>query len=338
MPKKPDAKAAKQVKDIKKIAEDKTFGIKNKNKSKQVQTVVKNLASQTHGGLDKLQDEIYKEKRRKEAIEEERKLMVDVFAKSLPTTVATSDGTEVQICQLYKAGLCQKGKKCKFSHNVAADPMKSDKMDLYTDQRDIIFGNKDTIEHWDTEKLTEVVDFNENKYNAPNRTEKPCKHFIDAVEKKTYGWLWVCPNGFNCIFKHALPPGYQLKSAKREDIVTVKVDDEVVEEIDAAREKLDSKKLTPVTKELFMKWLEKRSVRKQKERDDKIKEELKSLGVKAKKNITGRELFEREKELFQDAEGAVDEYEREEEVPQEEEDGDVQIDTNAFADEEVPDF
>lgn len=40
-----------------------------------------------------------------------------------------------------------------------------------------------------------------------------CKHFLEAVEKKQYGWFWACPNGGkDCQYRHALPPGYVLKS------------------------------------------------------------------------------------------------------------------------------
>lgn len=39
-----------------------------------------------------------------------------------------------------------------------------------------------------------------------------CKFFLDAVEKKQYGWFWACPNGKECHYRHALPPGYILKS------------------------------------------------------------------------------------------------------------------------------
>lgn len=40
-----------------------------------------------------------------------------------------------------------------------------------------------------------------------------CKYFLEAVEKKQYGWFWICPNGGkNCHYRHALPPGYVLKS------------------------------------------------------------------------------------------------------------------------------
>ena len=44
-----------------------------------------------------------------------------------------------------------------------------------------------------------------------------CKYFLEAVEKKQYGWFWVCPNGGkDCHYRHALPPGYILKSQMKE--------------------------------------------------------------------------------------------------------------------------
>lgn len=45
-----------------------------------------------------------------------------------------------------------------------------------------------------------------------NRTEIVCKFFLEAVEKRLYGWFWQCPNGKECKYRHALPPGYVLKS------------------------------------------------------------------------------------------------------------------------------
>ncbi len=39
-----------------------------------------------------------------------------------------------------------------------------------------------------------------------------CKYFLDAVENNKYGWFWQCPNGGNnCMYRHALPPGFVLK-------------------------------------------------------------------------------------------------------------------------------
>jgi hypothetical protein len=50
----------------------------------------------------------------------------------------------------------------------------------------------------------------------PNHSNRPttdiiCKFFLDAVETNKYGWLWSCPNGDTCIYRHALPHGYILK-------------------------------------------------------------------------------------------------------------------------------
>lgn len=39
------------------------------------------------------------------------------------------------LCAYFKAGICEKGKKCKFSHDLELDG-KTAKIDLYTDPRD----------------------------------------------------------------------------------------------------------------------------------------------------------------------------------------------------------
>ena len=45
------------------------------------------------------------------------------------------------------------------------------------------------------------------------QTDIVCKHFLDAIESKKYGWFWECPNGGDkCQYRHALPAGYVLKS------------------------------------------------------------------------------------------------------------------------------
>ena len=42
-----------------------------------------------------------------------------------------------------------------------------------------------------------------------------CKYFIQAIETEKYGWFWECPNGESCHYRHALPPGFVLKSQKK---------------------------------------------------------------------------------------------------------------------------
>jgi hypothetical protein len=47
-----------------------------------------------------------------------------------------------------------------------------------------------------------------------NMFRQICKFFLEAVEINKYGWFWECPNGKSCIYRHALPPGFQLKKVK----------------------------------------------------------------------------------------------------------------------------
>lgn len=42
-----------------------------------------------------------------------------------------------------------------------------------------------------------------------------CKFFIDAIETQKFGWFWECPNGQLCQYRHALPPGFVLRSQKK---------------------------------------------------------------------------------------------------------------------------
>jgi hypothetical protein len=116
------------------------------------------------------------------------------------------------LCQFYKQGHCEKGRKCKFSHDLNVD-RKAAKKDLYTDSREAEDEKKkaDTMEQWDEAKLRSVV---LSKHGNPRTTtDKVCKYFIEAVENQKYGWFWVCPNGGDkCMYKHSLPPGYVLHS------------------------------------------------------------------------------------------------------------------------------
>jgi len=98
------------------------------------------------------------------------------------------------------------------------------KPDLYTDKRDFV------------------------------RTEIICKHFLDAVTKKTFGWGWKCPNGGDqCTYKHCLPPGFVLDEGE-----DVNLDDDydeipIEELIEEERAKLPPGG-TKVTLETFMAW------------------------------------------------------------------------------------
>lgn len=190
-------------------------------------------------------------------------------------------------------GLCQKGKKCKFSHDLSIEKG-SDNIDIYTDQRMQIFdATEDDMSHWDENKLKEVVKTQEGKYKNQKPTEIICKFFLDAVENRRYGWKWLCPNGMSCIYRHCLPPNYVLKR----DMISQKgnEDDIALEErLEEERSKITFEKGTKLNIELFSKWKEEKKRKREEEVEKKRKDEIKKVGGKAGA-LTGRALFEYDK-------------------------------------------
>lgn len=192
------------------------------------------------------------------------------------------------LCAYFKAGVCEKGKKCKYSHDLELEG-KSAKIDIYTDPRD-----RNGKPEW--------------------RTDITCTNFLDAVERNLYGWLWECPNGGDkCVYTHALPPGYVLQRDKK-DLEKARLamdsDDELTieEKIEEERAKLNFDSLTPVTLESFKEWKRLKAERKQKELEEKMKEEAKKAGSKGGSGIlSGRALFKFDPTLFKDDEAAADE-------------------------------
>jgi hypothetical protein len=181
------------------------------------------------------------------------------------------------LCAYFKAGVCEKGKKCKFSHDLGLDG-KAAKIDIYTDPRD-----RNGKPEW--------------------RTDITCKDFIEAVEKGLYGWLWECPNGGEkCVYTHALPPGYILKRDQKDaDKAKLEEDEDEMtleEKIEEERSKLPNEGLTPVTLETFLDWKKRKAERKQKELEDRMKEEAKKAGGKGTNVMSGRALFKYDPTLF----------------------------------------
>lgn len=119
---------------------------------------------------------------------------------------------------------------------------KAAKIDIYTDPRD--------------------------KAGKPEwRTDITCSHFINAVEKDLYGWLWECPNGGEkCVYTHALPPGYVLNKDKKDAAQLALENDEdemtLEEKIEEERAALPSEGLIPVTYDTLMEWKKRKAERK----------------------------------------------------------------------------
>lgn len=144
----------------------------------------------------------------KKAAEQAQREAAELFKPVQAQKVPFGVDPKTVLCQFHKKGGCEKGRKCKFSHDLNVE-RKSAKKDLYTDSRESKEEEKkaDTMDQWDEEKLRSVV-FSKHG-NPRTTTEKVCKYFIEAVENQKYGWFWTCPNGGDkCMYKHSLPPGY----------------------------------------------------------------------------------------------------------------------------------
>lgn len=150
-----------------------------------------------------------KEKREKEkaAAEQAKREVAELFKPVQVQKVPFGVDPKTVLCVFFKKGNCEKGRKCKFSHDLAVE-RKAEKKNIYQDTRDEQDPKKaDTMDNWDEQKLRDV--FLSKHGNPRTTTDKVCKYFIEAVENQKYGWFWTCPNGGDkCMYKHSLPPGY----------------------------------------------------------------------------------------------------------------------------------
>lgn len=207
------------------------------------------------------------------------------------------------LCVYFKSGHCEKGNKCKFSHDLDVG-RKVEKRNLYEDGRED--KANDTMENWDEEKLRNVV---LSKHGNPRTTtDIVCKFFLQAIEESKFGWFWECPNGGeSCQYRHALPAGFVLKSQKKAAEEAAKANTISLEEfLEVERHKLGSN-LTPVTKETFAVWKKTRMNKKEAEMEvlKKTKDAQHAAGKAS--GMSGRDLFQYNPEWFADEEADGDE-------------------------------
>jgi len=209
------------------------------------------------------------------------------------------------LCELFRHGKCKKGDNCKYSHDKDVEMQrKGPKINLFEDARD---EKPEGMEGWTQEDLEKAI---AQKHGAesgrPNKTKIICKHFLDAVERRLYGWFWKCPSGDGCQYRHALPPGYVLKSEMQAMLAEEKANAvDISETIEAERRAV--KATTKITDEVFKQWREKKVVARRAAMDAE-----KAKRLKAGK-LTGREIFETEGFEAEDDAGAGggDDYARE---------------------------
>ncbi|CAF1212500.1 unnamed protein product [Didymodactylos carnosus] len=313
MPPKAQGPSKKTVEKQKaKVIEDKTFGLKNKKGNKnqkfiqQVQNQVQN-AGKTARDLAKLQEEKEKRKEDKKKAEDELKILF----KPTITQQVLAKGTDPKsvLCMYFKQGLCSKGDKCKFSHDLTIE-RKAEKRSIYDDLREN--GNKEneTMESWDDAKLADVVERRHGEENRKkNATQIVCKYFLEAVENNTYGWFWTCGNGPSCMYRHALPPGYMLRRERQllDDQKEVISLEDLVERERAAL----GPSVTKVTLDSFLAW-KKRKVEEKKQQLVKDEEKKRNDYVKHGRllGLSGREMFTFNPELLRtdddDADDEID--------------------------------
>jgi len=196
-------------KDAKQLVEDRTFGMKNKKGAQNQRAIQQMTTSAKAGGTPeekKRQAEKEQKEREKKAAEEAKREAAELF-KPIQKVPFGVDPKSV-LCQFFKKGACEKGKKCKFSHDLTIE-RKTEKASIHADSKEEEEARKkeETSEDWDEEKLKAVV--LSKKGNQKTTTDKVCKFFIEAVEEGKYGWFWTCPNGGDkCMYQHKLPPGY----------------------------------------------------------------------------------------------------------------------------------
>ncbi|OEH75612.1 ccch finger DNA binding related protein [Cyclospora cayetanensis] len=153
-------------KEKQKVIEDKTFGLKNKNKSKAVQKFIKSVQQSVKGpqkGGEAQEIAKKKEEQQLKKAQLQQQLLLQALFKGTEnvkkvaseTTVGTYDPKESKLEQ---------------------------KIDLYIDQR---------------EQNGYVRPGGGGGEDVDTETAIVCKYFLEAVERKQYGWFW----------RQALPPG-----------------------------------------------------------------------------------------------------------------------------------
>ncbi|KAL0223116.1 hypothetical protein P9112_002506 [Eukaryota sp. TZLM1-RC] len=267
-------------KETQKVIEDKTFGLKNKNRSSKVQKYVENVKQQAmnknkKGGPTNTEAEKARLRKKREEEAEMEALLNQVVVQPKPKF--GQNPADVPCAQFAATGSCPRGSKCKFQHGHRAA---KEKLNLYVDQREQLNAS---------EALEKVT------------TDIVCKHFLEAVNNNSYGFNWRCPEGgHNCKYQHKLLEGWVPVTSGTPADIDEEEQEPIEEMIERERSLITTH--TPVTDETFRIWKE----RKLKEKSEKLqKEEEEAMesfksGRRDQGTVSGRAYFKFDPSLFDD--------------------------------------
>ena len=184
-PKKNDKQQAGKKPSSSKTVEDRTFGMKNKKGSAAQKQIAQMKSSMKAGGTpdQKRKDAEKAAREREKKAAEDAKREADMLLNKPAQVQKVPFGVDPKtiVCNFYKKGNCDKGKKCKFSHDLEME-RKTEKKSVYQDTRQDEEEKKkqETSADWDEATLRKIV--LSKKGNQRATSERVCKYFIDAIE------------------------------------------------------------------------------------------------------------------------------------------------------------
>ncbi|KAJ9101043.1 hypothetical protein QFC21_003261 [Naganishia friedmannii] len=256
------------------VVVDKTFGVANKGGKKAKEIAQQQALSRAQAGRNP--DAIAKDKEKemkaklKEAELMRKREEAALFSSAISQPkVPFGVDPKTIMCAFFKAGICEKGNRCKFSHDKNVE-RKAEKANVYQDQReDGDVKAQDTMDKWDEEKLRSVVT---SKGGNPRTTTD----------------LGMCRD---CKYRHALPPGFVLRSEKKAAEEAAKKEVISLEDfLETERHKLKPP-LTPVTPETFAVWKKTRMDKRKAEEEAKEKAKIAQRAAGKLTGMSGKDMF-----------------------------------------------
>jgi len=292
-------KARKEAKE--KIAVDKTFGMKNKNKSKQVQKYIKQITSNLTGQSNKAEQDARREQATKDAEMKKKALMASLFNQQTDKKGRAFDPLAKKAAKKAEEDAIAAGKKMKEE-----------------DKKKIIEGVANSI------RLTDP--------KGVRMSELGGHPIIQALKDKmadvwrTLSLLLFIKANDSVFWVSDEEDSNPIIRCKEDVDAEVAPDERPIEEILEERRAALPPGGTPVTASSFKAWKEKKEAERlalvEEQRKDRQTKKGGGMGLVG---MSGRDLFTYDASLFVDAddEGAVDAdaYEHDEDAPEEFDDG-----------------